>query len=157
MILQYKIKRVLLFVCLGLEYQTSNPGRALLKIITFRKDNGCAKYTNRHTYKDVMREKRKQKISKTTLTSCFFIYCGWPLSFYLGFMYFNPILKETYGYSAEDIIFHNFFLSIVMLVNSAIWSLLSYRIHPLKILKRKAEIFFGLTLLLPLLISKTSK
>ena len=109
-----------------------------------------------HTIKRLITKKRKQKISKTTLTSCFFIYCGWPLSFYLGFMYFNPILKETYGYSAEDIIFHNFFLSIVMLVNSAIWSLLSYRIHPLKILKRKAEIFFGLTLLLPLLISKTS-
>ena len=97
-------------------------------------------------------KKKKQKIDQRTLISCFFIYCGWPLSFYLGFMYFSHILKEIYSYSPEDIIFHNFFLSIVMLLNSGIWSCLSYKIHPLKILKLKAQIFGVLTLFLPILI-----
>lgn len=108
------------------------------------------------TMKRFIEKKQKQKISKTTLVSCFFIYCGWPLSFYLGFMYFTPILKEVYGYSSENIIFHNFFLSIVMLLNSASWSILSYKIHPLKILKLKAQAFGFLTLFLPFLILKAS-
>ena len=38
---------------------------------------------------------------------------GWPLSFYLTYMYFNQTLKVDYGYTSEDVIFHNFLLSIV--------------------------------------------
>ncbi len=109
-----------------------------------------------YAVKQFIAKKKKEKINHKTLISCFFIYCGWPLSFYLGFMYFNHILKETYGYSPEDIIFHNFFLSIVMLLNSSIWSFLSYKIHPLKILKFKAQIFGVLTLFLPILILGSS-
>ena len=41
---------------------------------------------------------------------------GWPLSFYLTYMYFNQTLKVDYGYTSEDVIFHNFLLSIVSLI-----------------------------------------
>ena len=41
------------------------------------------------------------------------IYCGWPLCFYLTYIYFVPTLKNSFSYSSQDIILHNFILSIV--------------------------------------------
>ena len=64
----------------------------------------------------------------------------------------NPILKSEYGYSSEDIIFHNLFLSIVGLLASTLWAVLSFKVYPLKLLTFKAKIFGGFSLLLPLLI-----
>ena len=98
---------------------------------------------------------KKEKISRTTIASCFLIQCGWPFSFYLGYMYFNPLLKE-HGYSVEDIIFHNFLLSIIVLASNAIWAILSYKIHPLKIIKGKAKVFGILVLLVPFVASQAS-
>lgn len=106
--------------------------------------------------KKFIQRRAKEKTCKITLTSCFLIYCGWPISFYLSFLYFNPILKENHGYSAEDVILHNFFLSIIMLVSNSIWAKLSYRIYPLKILKLKAKVFSIIVLFLPILILQAS-
>jgi len=58
----------------------------------------------------------KQHIPFKTLASYFCVLCGYPLTFYLIFMYFNPILQVNFGYSSADIIRHNFFLSIFMVV-----------------------------------------
>ena len=51
---------------------------------------------------------RKEKVAKRTFWAYLITYCGWPLSFYLAYMYFNQILKVNYGYTAEKIILHNF-------------------------------------------------
>jgi MFS family permease len=77
----------------------------------------------------------KEPVDRNTLIAFFLVYCGWPLSFYLGFMYFNPTLKESFGYSAQDIIQHNFFLSVVSVMTSVTLTFLTCFIHPLKILK----------------------
>lgn len=89
-------------------------------------------------------------------TAYFLVYCGWPLSFYLAYMYFNPLLKNKFGYSPEDIILHNFFLSVLMCISVVFWIMLSYRIHPLIILRERCKILFGLTLLLPFCINSVS-
>ena len=73
---------------------------------------------------------------KETLTfkSCFSfisLYCGWPLCFYLVYIYFIPILKSKCGYSSEDVILHNFFLVIVQLFRSMSYTVLSYKMYPL--------------------------
>lgn len=102
--------------------------------------------------KQLIEKYKNEKINRKTLFSCFLIQCGWPLSFYLGYMYFNPILKIEYGYSPEDIILHNFILSIIMLCSNFMWGFLSYRIHPLRILKKKAKMFGVLVLFLPFLL-----
>ncbi|MCX7342669.1 MAG: MFS transporter, partial [Proteobacteria bacterium] len=107
------------------------------------------------TLKKYIERCKKEKISRATIVSCFLIQCGWPLSFYLCYMYFNPLLKK-YGYSAEDIIFHNFLVSLVMLASITAWSKLSYKIHPLKIIKWRAKIFSILVLLLPFIVLKSS-
>ena len=87
-----------------------------------------------------------------TLLSFFLIYCGSPLSFYLSFIYFNSTLKEDFGYSSSDIINHNFFLSIILAISFILLAFLSYRIHPIKILKVKGMFMILLMILFPFLI-----
>jgi MFS transporter, MHS family, proline/betaine transporter len=98
----------------------------------------------------------KQYVDYKTLLSYFMIYCGWPLSFYLAFVYFNPILKENFGYSSDNIIQHNFFLSMIMVFSSIFWSFLSYRIHPLKIIKVRGIFVLLLMILMPVSINFVS-
>lgn len=111
-------------------------------------DDSTKFFKLRHIKKLISRE----KINKQTFVAYFLVYCGWPLTFYLTYMYFNPTLKEVYGYSSEDIIFHNFFLSLVLIVFSSLWAIWSYTKHPMKILKLRGELFLILAILLPVLI-----
>jgi hypothetical protein len=97
-----------------------------------------------------------EKMNRKTILAFFFIYCGWPLCFYLAYMYFNATLKQTYHYSSEEIVLHNFFLSIIHVVSCYILSVLSFTVCPIKILKIKAFFFLGLGLLLPPLILLSS-
>ncbi|MBX9805665.1 MAG: MFS transporter [Alphaproteobacteria bacterium] len=94
----------------------------------------------------------KEPIQARTLTSYFLIFCGWPLCFYLGFLYFNPMLTETYGYSHDDIIRHNFYLSIVPVVSSITLTYLSCFFHPIRILKVVGTLMLLLMIVLPYLI-----
>lgn len=100
----------------------------------------------------------QEKISSKTIIAFFLIYCGWPLSFYLVYMHFNPLLKNIFKYSAEDIILHNFWLSLVHCGVFLLWGLLSYKVNPLKISKIKGIIFLIFTISMPslLFITKTS-
>ena len=88
----------------------------------------------------------------TTSAAYFFVFCGWPLTFYISYMYFNPLLKDLCNYNSADMIFHNFLLSITLCVSSISWTCLSTKVHPLKITKLKGRIGFALALVLPFLI-----
>jgi MFS family permease len=94
----------------------------------------------------------KEPIAVKTFTSYFLIFCGWPLTFYLAYMYFNPILKESFDYTPQDIIKHNFYLSFVPLASSLIWSYLSYSIHPIKLMKIRWVLAFLVLLIMPFVI-----
>jgi len=94
----------------------------------------------------------QEKVDKKVMIAFFATYCGWPLSFYLVFMHFNPFLKSM-GKSAQDIIMHNFFLSLVLCAVFLFWGLLSYKVHPLKISKLKGIGFLAFSLLLPTWLS----
>lgn len=87
-----------------------------------------------------------------TFFAYFFVFCGWPLTFYVSYMYFTPTLKQLYDYSSEDLIFHNFLLSITLCVSSILWAFLSLKIHPLKITKLKGRMGLVLTIILPFLL-----
>jgi MFS family permease len=93
----------------------------------------------------------KEYINKKTLLSYFFISSGQPLSFYLVFFHFIPVLKE-FGYSSEDIVKHNFFLAFIPVINDITLAYLSYRIHPLKIQKIRSILGVLLLIALPFLI-----
>lgn len=94
---------------------------------------------------------KKEKISRTTTLAFFASYCGWPLSFYLTYMYFNPTLK-MFGYTAENIIFHNFLLSIFQGALFLFLSIISCKISPLKISQWRGCGFLILTLVTPFLL-----
>lgn len=98
---------------------------------------------------------KENKLYGKILLAFFLIFCGWPLTFYLAFMYFHPILKD-FGYSAEDIILHNFYLSLIFLFSLILNIYMTYRIHPLKILKVRALLSLPLTVMLPFLITQCS-
>jgi len=98
----------------------------------------------------------KEPVEPKTLLSYLMISCGGPICFYLMFIYFNPILKESFGYSSEDIIRHNFLLSLVALVCTIFITYLSYRIHPVKIQKIRGTLAFFLMISLPFLILNVS-
>jgi MFS transporter, MHS family, proline/betaine transporter len=94
----------------------------------------------------------KQHVDYKTLLSYFFISCGWPLTFYLSYVHFNAMLKESFAYTPEEIIMHNFLLSIFMFISYAFWSVLSIRIYPLKILKVRWLLKLVLLISIPFLI-----
>jgi MFS transporter, MHS family, proline/betaine transporter len=99
----------------------------------------------------------KEPVNKRTLLSYFFISCGVPLRFYLAFFHFIPILKESFGYSSDDIVRHNFFLAFIPIFTEMTLAYLSYRIHPLKIQKIRSTLGLLLFILLPfLIVSATS-
>lgn len=89
------------------------------------------------------------KIPRLTLIYYFLIQCGWPISFYLVFIYFNPTLKDVYGYTSEQVIAHNFFLTVVQVFQGFGWSVVSYYVHPLKILRLKGICAVVLMLCVP--------
>jgi MHS family proline/betaine transporter-like MFS transporter len=97
----------------------------------------------------------KQKVEWKTSLAFLLITCAGPICFYFSFIYCGTLLKNNFGYTAEQVIHHNFVLSIVDLIVLLFFALLSYKIHPLKILKCKAAIYVPFFLLLPLMLSYT--
>ena len=95
---------------------------------------------------------KKIKIPRIDICAYFSIYCGWPLMFYLIFIYFNPILK-SYGYSSEDVIFHNFWLSLVGTIYDGILIAICSKIYPLTILKIRTRALFFLMLFFPFIVT----
>jgi len=94
----------------------------------------------------------KEYINKKTLASYFFISSGMALTFYLTFFHFIPVLKENFGYSPEDIIKHNLFLSFIPIITGITLTYLTCWIHPLRIQKIRATVGFLLIIFLPFLI-----
>jgi len=101
-----------------------------------------------------MRSLNTEIVRKKTFVAYFLIYCGWPLSFYLAYMFFNPILKAQFGYTPEKIITHNFFLSIIQLSANLVWTFLCYWVHPLQILKWRGIFVFLLMMTIPFLLGQ---
>ena len=97
----------------------------------------------------------EDKIAKKTLLAYFLIYCGCPLTFYLAFMYFAPVLKN-FGYTSEKIIVHNFVLCIIATMISTMFATMGYRMHPLKILRARGVGTLVLAVILPMAMVNVS-
>ena len=98
-------------------------------------------------------ETKSDKLDKKTALSYFAIQCARPACFYFTYVYSCTILKNAFDYSVVDIITHNFLVSLVDTVGLITVVYLSYRIHPLKILKAKLIIFLPIVLLMPFLLN----
>ncbi|WP_341792583.1 MFS transporter [Rickettsia endosymbiont of Gonocerus acuteangulatus] len=94
----------------------------------------------------------KEKINKTTAFSLFFLQCGAPLWFYIGYIYCGNILKNSFDYNAAQVIHQNFIVCGTELISTIIVTYLAYRLHPLKILKVRLVIFSVVALTSPILL-----
>lgn len=97
-----------------------------------------------------------EKVRPKTALSLFFIECSWPVCFYFAFIYCSNLLKTNFGLQAEEVIRHNFTVSMVQLGYWFFIAYLSYIFYPLKILKFKLCVFAIFIPLCPYLLNLAS-
>lgn len=119
----------------------------------------------RETPEFLLEKKRQQKDhkklrellpSQTTKKSflCYFgVECLRPLYFYFSFIYLGQILRNQYGYSAAEVIYHNLAISAIEAIALLAYGFLALKVYPLKILKIRGILFLCYAFLLPLLMS----
>ena len=86
----------------------------------------------------------------------FLIQCGRPPCFYFIYIYCADILKHKCGFTPNQVINQNFWVSIVDLFGVIVLVYLSYKIHPFKILKAKLFLFFISIISFPLVLTYTT-
>jgi MFS transporter, MHS family, proline/betaine transporter len=96
-----------------------------------------------------------QKSSTLVSIAYFLVQCGRPPCFYFIYIYCADILKYKCGFTPNQVINHNFWVSMVDLVGVIALVYLSYKVHPLKILKGKLFLFFTSILSFPLVLTYT--
>ena len=94
----------------------------------------------------------QKKITYKSYFALLSIFCGWPLCFYIGYIYFVPVLKFSFDYSSKDIIIHNFLLSIIQVLYFLINYFLSKKIHPINISKINGFIFMLNLIICPIIL-----
>ncbi|WP_342278222.1 MFS transporter [Candidatus Tisiphia endosymbiont of Myopa tessellatipennis] len=82
-----------------------------------------------------------EKVNKKTACAYFLLDCSWPLNFYIAYFFCGTILKNSFCFSTEQVIHQNLMLSIIQIFPWCMLAWLSYKIHPLKLLKVKLFIF----------------
>jgi len=92
------------------------------------------------------------KLDKKAVLAYFCIDCCWPFFFYFTYIYCTNIYKNSFNYDISKILQQNALVSLVQIAAWLILAFLSYRIHPLKILKIRLLIFFPFICLLPLIM-----
>ena len=98
----------------------------------------------------------QEKVKRKTMLAYFFMHCTRPICFYFAYIHCGNILRDSFGFTPEQVISHNFILSIIDLFGLIVLALLSYRIYPLKILKVKLAVFFIFLLFSPYLLNHIS-
>ncbi|WP_341789929.1 MFS transporter [Rickettsia endosymbiont of Polydrusus tereticollis] len=93
-----------------------------------------------------------EKVNKKTALALFLLNCAWPICFYFVYVHCNSILKNSFNYNSEQVINHNFIVSLIELAKFFVLLYLSYKIHPLKILKVTGTIFLIFVLICPYLL-----
>lgn len=96
-----------------------------------------------------------QKVNKKTSLSYFFIRCSGPVWLYFVYFYCADILRNSFNYNSEQVIQHNFMVACVELLVTICYAYLSYKIHPLKIVKVRLIIFSMFIIFVPYLLSKS--
>ncbi len=86
----------------------------------------------------------------------FFLTCSWPFCFYFVYVHCASVLKNSFSFTSEQVIYHNLIIGFVELVFMILVALMSYRINPLKILKIKFTAFLIFILICPYLLDNAT-
>jgi len=89
-------------------------------------------YKKRIKIKSNIHKKDIEKPNKKTLLAFAFTEIQNPICFYVTFIFCSEIMKTIFNLTAEQIIFHNLKVSIILDIGVFIVAILSKRIHPIK-------------------------
>ncbi len=98
----------------------------------------------------------EKKLRYKSILAYFLITCAWPVCFYFTYVYCANVLKDSFGYTPEQIIHQNLMVSIIEMGSLALVTFLSYRMYPLKILKIKQVVFFLFILVCPYFLTNAT-
>lgn len=98
----------------------------------------------------------KEKVNKKTFIYYFLVLSGWPVCFYFSYVHCGGILKNQFGYTPEQIIHQNLEVSLFQLLTFFLAAQACKWIDPLKIVKARSYVFYGLILALPFLMNNLS-
>ncbi len=107
---------------------------------------------NKVAFNEVNKDILDQHVPLLTSIAYLFIQCARPPCFYFVYIYCADILKHDCGFSANEVITQNFWVSIVDLLGIVGLTYLAY-MHPLKILKWKLYLFLITIILFPIVLS----
>lgn len=96
---------------------------------------------------------KQDKIDPKSFFYYFLLECAYPVCFYFSYIHCGNFLKKL-GYTSEQVIQQNYVVSIFQAVVFLLFILSGYKIHPLKILKFRIPIFFMLSLVYPLILTR---
>lgn len=97
-----------------------------------------------------------ETVNKKTGLSLFLVFCAWPPCIYFVYVYAANVMQNVLGYTAEQVIQHNFWASIVAVVGNIVFAQLSYKMYPMKIVKFSLAIFFPFMLIMPFLLDNVT-
>lgn len=97
-----------------------------------------------------------KKTNFITIISLFLIQCTWPICMYFFYIHCGYILKNSFNFTAEQVIHQNFLVSIGQLIGDIIVAYVCYSTYPLNILKIKLIIFIAFILSCPYLLNNIS-
>jgi MFS family permease len=93
------------------------------------------------------------RFNKSALAWFFLVSCGTPLSFYFIYVYCAGIMQNKFAFTAAQVIHQNLFAIIIDTLAAVLYATLSYKIHPLRILKFRALGCFVFMLCLPCMLA----
>jgi MFS family permease len=95
----------------------------------------------------------EEKINMKTFGYFLALQCSWPFCFYMAYIYFVPILKNSFNYTPADIILHNLYISFFQLAGVTFVTLLTVKIYPLLISKFSNVIFIIASIISPFILT----
>tara|TARA_B110000503_G_scaffold49665_1_gene80622 strand:- start:338 stop:1642 length:1305 start_codon:yes stop_codon:yes gene_type:complete len=98
----------------------------------------------------------KSKVKKITIIAYFFIECTGPLWFCITYIYCANILKNSFGFTPEEIIHQNFLVAFVELLGTMVLTIIVIKMHPIKVLTIKLYISAIFLILIPVLLNNIS-
>lgn len=97
-----------------------------------------------------------QKIQTKTILAYFLLDCFWSGNFYFTFFYCGNILKNSFGFTTEQVIHQNLIPVALQVISWSTLALLSYKIFPLKLLRIKLFIFLPFVLMCPFFLNSAT-
>ncbi len=95
----------------------------------------------------------EEKVDWKTTLAYFLIYSGFPLCFYITYIYGAEVLKNSFHFSVEQIIYHNLKLTLLGFFSGITFIFLAGYFRPLKLVKIRAIIFLCISPFLSMCMS----